>query len=335
MPALASLAKVPASLRDIVRLVEDDLAKVERVFQDERLSDLAVIPEVADYVRGSGGKRIRPALLLLAARLNSHVSERAITLGAVVEYIHTATLLHDDVIDDAGTRRGRSSANKRWGNPTTVLIGDFLYTKSMALALTQDNLGILRLLSEVTLRMIEGQLLEIERAGNLDVTHDDHIDIIRRKTADLFSACMRIGGMLGQAPQDREQALADYGLSLGIAFQMADDLLDFTSTESTLGKPVGHDLREGKVTLPVILALEKASPAARDKIRHVVEDRGFERTSHADLLEIAHATGAIERARQLAARYASNAGEALRKFPASPVRDALLALPDFVLSRSH
>ena len=240
------------ALPDILGLVESDLIRVEGVFRDEFLSDLQVISDVASHVRDAGGKRIRPALLLLASRLFAHSSDRMITLGAVVEYIHTATLLHDDVIDEAATRRGRKSANSRWGNKTTVLIGDFLYTKSMAMALTQDNLGILRLLSDVTLRMIEGQVLEIEREADLRVREDQHIDIIRRKTADLFSACMRIGAMLGNASPKEEQALADYGLALGLAFQMKDDLLDFTASEKALGKPVGLDLREGKLTLPII-----------------------------------------------------------------------------------
>lgn len=334
---LSSLA-VPSAkvlnLREIVALVEEDLARVERVFQEQFLSDLPVIPQVADYVRAAGGKRIRPALLLLAARLHGHSSDRAITLAAVVEYIHTATLLHDDVIDSAATRRGRTSANSRWGNPTTVLIGDFLYTKSMAMALTQDNLGILRILSDVTLRMIEGQLLEIEREGDLGATPDQHLDIIRRKTADLFAACMRIGAILGGAPAAREKAAEAYGLSLGVAFQMADDLLDFTSTEGALGKPVGHDLREGKVTLPVIFALQRATPEARARVQQVIEDRGFQRTSHADLLAIAEETGAIDTARSLAERHAEDARRALDAFPPSNVREALLALPSFVLSRN-
>ena len=214
---------------------------------------MPLVGEIGRYIRDGGGKRIRPALLLLPCRLCGYRGERAILLAAVVEFIHTATLLHDDIIDEATVRRGRRSVNSRWGNDITVLLGDFLYTKSMSMALSQDNLRILRLLSDVTLRMIEGELLEIERNGDLDVSADDHLDIIRRKTAALFSACLRIGGMLGEVGEERERALASYGLNLGICFQMVDDLLDFTADEKVLGKPVANDLREGKLTLPVDL----------------------------------------------------------------------------------
>ncbi|MBP6704751.1 MAG: polyprenyl synthetase family protein [Vicinamibacteria bacterium] len=330
-PVLPSRMALP----DILGLVESDLIRVEGVFRDEFLSDLQVISDVASHVRDAGGKRIRPALLLLASRLFAHSSDRMITLGAVVEYIHTATLLHDDVIDEAATRRGRKSANSRWGNKTTVLIGDFLYTKSMAMALTQDNLGILRLLSDVTLRMIEGQVLEIEREADLRVREDQHIDIIRRKTADLFSACMRIGAMLGNASPKEEQALADYGLALGLAFQMKDDLLDFTASEKALGKPVGLDLREGKLTLPIIYMLEGGDPEIRAKVESVVEDRGFDRVTHAEIVALARRTGALARAEAVAVQQADAARAALSSFKPSAERDALLTLPDFILARDH
>ena len=332
-PAL-DLPKAMA-LRDILGLVEKDLLRVERVFQDEFLSDLRVISEVASHVRDAGGKRIRPALLLLASRLFGHSSDRMITLAAVVEYIHTATLLHDDVIDEASTRRGRKSANAHWGNKTTVLIGDFLYTKSMAMALTQDNLGILRLLSEVTLRMIEGQVLEIEREADLSVREEQHLDIIRRKTADLFAACMRIGAILGDASEEKEHALSAYGLALGLAFQMKDDLLDFTASEKALGKPVGLDLREGKLTLPVIYMLEAGDAEVRRKVERVVEDRGFDQVSHAEIVLLARRTGALARAEEMAIRQAEAARRALSVFAPSKERDALLTLPDFILARDH
>ena len=323
------------SLQDVVGLVETDLVRVERVFREEFLSDLKVISEVASHVRDAGGKRIRPALLLLASRLFGHSSDRMITLGAVVEYIHTATLLHDDVIDEAATRRGRKSANSRWGNKTTVLIGDFLYTKSMAMALTQDNLSILRLLSDVTLRMIEGQVLEIEREADLSVREEQHIDIMRRKTADLFSACLRIGALLGRASEDKERALAAYGLALGLAFQMKDDLLDFTASEKALGKPVGLDLREGKLTLPVIYMLEAGDAEVRARVSAVVEDRNFDRVPHAEIVSLARRSGALQRAEEMARRQAEAARQALAILPPSAEREALLALPDFILARDH
>jgi octaprenyl-diphosphate synthase len=188
----------PADLKEIVSLVEHDLARVEVLFAEQFRSDVGLVAEIGRYVQDGGGKRIRPALLLLASGLCGYKGERAAVLATVVEFIHTATLLHDDIIDQATVRRGRSSVNSRWGNDITVLLGDFLYTKAMATALSRDNLRILRLLSDVTLRMVEGQLLEIERNGDLKVSEAAHLDIVRRKTADLFSACMRIGAMLGE-----------------------------------------------------------------------------------------------------------------------------------------
>jgi octaprenyl-diphosphate synthase len=252
-----------------------------------------------------------------------------------VEFIHTATLLHDDIIDEATVRRGRRSVNSRWGNDLTVLLGDFLYTKSMAMALSQDNLPILRLLSDVTLRMIEGEILEIERNGNLDVTEADHIDIIRRKTADLFSACLHIGAILGDVGEEREQALARYGLNLGICFQMVDDLLDFTAEEEKLGKPVANDLREGKVTLPMIFLLRKAGRPGIDKVTAVLEDRGFGRVSRDEIVRLARENGALDEARALAGQYAETARRDLLVFDRSPYREALEILPDFILARDH
>jgi len=307
-------------LQGIVRLVGDDLIRVEALFAEQARSDVHLVSEIGRYIREGGGKRVRPALLLLAA---------------TVEFIHAATLLHDDIIDEATVRRGRRSVNSRWGNDTTVLLGDFLYTKSMAMALSQDNLPILRLLSDTTLRMIEGEILEIERDGNMEVTEDDHLDLIRRKTADLFAACTRIGALLGEVGDEREQALTSYGLNLGMCFQMVDDLLDFTAEEKTLGKPVASDLREGKVTLPMIFLLRRASAADAEKVRAVLEDRGFRRVTRDEIVRLARDHGALEKARELAEQYAEAAREDLMVFERSPYRDALEALPGFILARDH
>ncbi len=324
-----------AGLKEIVALVEDDLAKVEELFQEQVRSDVKLVAEIARYIQEGGGKRIRPALLLLGARLCGYRGERSILLASVVEFIHTATLLHDDIIDEATVRRGRRSVNSRWGNDITVLLGDFLYTKSMAMALSQDNLPILRLLSDVTLRMIEGEILEIERNGNLDAREADHIDLIRRKTADLFSACLHIGAILGQVGEEKEKALARYGLNLGICFQMVDDLLDFTAEEKTLGKPVANDLREGKVTLPVIFLLRKADRPGIEKVRTVLADRGFGRVSRDEIVRLAREHGALDEARALAEHYAAMARRDLQVFDRSPYREALEILPDFILARDH
>jgi octaprenyl-diphosphate synthase len=322
-------------LREIVRLVEDDLARVEALFAEQARSDVRLVSEIGSYIREGGGKRVRPALLLLASRLCGYQGERAVVLAATVEFIHAATLLHDDIIDEATIRRGRRSVNSRWGNDVTVLLGDFLYTKSMAMALSQDNLPILRLLSDVTLRMIEGEILEIERDGDMQVTEDDHLDLICRKTADLFAACTRIGALLGGVGKEKVEALTSYGLNLGICFQMVDDLLDFTAEEKTLGKPVANDLREGKVTLPMILLLRRAQATDAEKVRAVLEDRGFGRVSREEIVRLARERGALEGAHVLAERYADGARADLRVFAPSAFRDALEALPGFILARDH
>jgi len=324
-----------ADLREIVSLVEDDLVKVEELFEAQVRSDVALVGEIGRYIQQGGGKRIRPALLLLACRLCGYRGDRSILLASVVEFIHTATLLHDDIIDEATVRRGRRSVNSRWGNDVTVLLGDFLYTKSMSMALSQDNLPILRLLSDVTLRMIEGEILEIERDADLDMTADDHLDIIRRKTAHLFSACMRIGAILGDVGKEKEGAIASYGLNLGICFQMIDDLLDFTADEKVLGKPVANDLREGKLTLPAIFLMQRAGARGVEMISAVVQDRGFQRVSPEDVTRLALECGALDEARSLAEEYAAAARADLLVFERSPYREALAALPDFILARDH
>jgi octaprenyl-diphosphate synthase len=324
-----------AGLHEILQLVEDDLVRVETLFESEIRSDVRLVGEIARYIRDGGGKRIRPALLLLARRLFGAPDQRAIVLAGVVEFIHTATLLHDDIIDQATVRRGRRSVNSRWGNDVTVLAGDFLYTKSMAMALSQDNLEILRVLSDVTLRMTEGELLEIETCAELDIDAETHLDIIGRKTADLFSACTRIAGLLAGASEGQVAALARYGWNLGICFQMVDDLLDFTADEAVLGKPVCNDLREGRLTLPAIFLVRRRGDAARALLAGVIEDRGFGRVSREEIVAATRESGALQEARELAERYAEAARRDLDGFELSPYREALAALPDFILARDR
>src|SRR6188472_857452 len=241
-----------ADLAQIFEPIRDDLEKVEQEFARHIQSRVALIPEMGKYIQKSGGKRVRPAVLLMAARLGGYAGERAVLNASVVEFIHTATLVHDDIIDGADVRRGRLAVHSRWGNDITVLLGDYLYIKSMAMALTQESLEIVRLLCDVTLRMIEGELYQLTKTGVVDITEEEHFEIIRRKTAFLFGGCAQIGGMLGEVGAEKEQALREYGFSLGIMFQLVDDLLDFTGAAEALGKPIGGDLREGKITLPLI-----------------------------------------------------------------------------------
>ena len=270
-----AVQKPPTSLElaQLFEPIREDLERVEREFEQHVQSRVELIPQIGRYIQKSGGKRVRPAVLLMAARLSGYSGDAAVLYASVIEFIHTATLVHDDIIDDAELRRGRLAVHSRWGNNVTVLLGDYLYIKSMALALSYDTLDVIRLLCDVTLRMIEGELFQLTKAGDIDITDDEHFEIIRRKTAHLFGGCARIGGLLGKVSTERSDALWEYGFNLGIAFQLVDDLLDYTADESALGKPVGSDLREGKVTLPVIYLLQRGDAEARDLIERVVRER--------------------------------------------------------------
>jgi len=295
-----------------------------------------LIPQIGQYIRTSGGKRMRPAVLLMASRLSGYTGDRAILYAAVVEFIHTATLVHDDIIDDADLRRGRLAVHSRWGNDITVLLGDYLYIKSMALALTHDTLEIVRLLCDVTLKMIEGELYQLTKNGDADITEEEHFDIMRRKTAYLFGGCAQIGGLLGSVSKEREHALREYGFNLGIAFQLVDDLLDYTGDAETVGKPIGSDLREGKVTLPLIhLQRQEPDGIGSRIIRDAVASRSVSEDQWNELRRGLREHASIDYAYRRAIEFADGAKKHLYAFPPSPERDALLALPDYVLSRDR
>jgi octaprenyl-diphosphate synthase len=315
--------------------IRDDLVRVEREFGRHLQSQVTLIPKIGKYIQQSGGKRVRPAVLLMAARLCGYQGERAVTNAAVVEFIHTATLVHDDIIDDSEYRRGRLAVHSQWGNDITVLLGDFLYIKSMSLALSQDSLEIVRLLCDVTLRMIEGELYQLTKNGDIAITEDEHFDIIRRKTAYLFAGCAQIGGMLGESTPEQQGALREYGFNLGIAFQLMDDLLDFTGDAAALGKPVGGDLREGKVTLPIIRLLASADSATRALIAGVVDERSVTLERWAEITRLLNQSGAIDYATARAREYAHAARHKLSAFPDGPERAALSALAEFVLLRDR
>ncbi|MEO7271876.1 MAG: polyprenyl synthetase family protein, partial [Vicinamibacterales bacterium] len=253
----------------------------------------------------------------------------------VVEFIHTATLVHDDIIDQADLRRGRLAVHSRWGNDITVLLGDYLYIKSMGMALTQDSLEVIRLLCDVTLRMIEGELYQLTKAGDVDITEDEHLEIIRRKTAFLFGGCAQIGGMLGGVSPEQETALREYGFNLGVAFQLVDDLLDYTADAAALGKPIGGDLREGKVTLPIIFLLRRGGEAADALIRGVVRDRAVTTEQWREILRLMREHRTTELAYDRAVEYAARAKDSLAAFPPCREREALSALTDYVLARDR
>jgi octaprenyl-diphosphate synthase len=271
-------------------------------------------------------------LLLLAAKLFNYEGRGAVRLGAVVEIIHTATLVHDDIIDEAQTRRGRPAANTQWGNSKCVLAGDWLYMQSFRIALQERNLRILDSLIELTQQMVEGELLQMEKLGQC-ITLEENFDLIYRKTACLFSVCMRMGAILGQATPAEEEKVAQYGRDLGMAFQIVDDVLDLTASESVLGKPVASDLREGKATMAVIHALERCTPAERGAIETILRERAFNGVTHEQILEILNKYGSIEAAHERAAQYAESARKSICTFPDSEIKRALLWAPDFVVSR--
>jgi octaprenyl-diphosphate synthase len=326
--------KTPA-LSQIFEPIRGDLELVDREFVRHVESQVTVIPQIGRYIQTSGGKRVRPAVLLMAARLGGYQGDRAVLYAAVVEFIHTATLVHDDIIDDSELRRGRLAVHSRWGNDITVLLGDYLYIKSMAMALTYDTLDIVRLLCDVTLRMIEGELYQLTKNGDADITEDEHFEIIRRKTAYLFGGCAQIGGMLGRVNPEQEKALQEYGFNLGIAFQVVDDLLDFTGDLAALGKPVGADLREGKMTLPLIHMLQQGEEAGEKIVRDIITSRTASDEQWGELLSLLKKHRSIEYALRRAVEYAERAKKPLYAFPPSSERDALLALPDYVLSRDR
>ena len=291
--------------------------------------------EISRYLLGGGGKRLRPALLLLAAGYAGYRGDSAIRLGAVVELIHSATLIHDDVIDGANTRRGRPSANSRWGNHRSVLAGDWLYMQSFQMALAERNFKILDVLIELTQNMVEGELLQLAKLGRMDLTEQDAVELAERKTACLFAGCARLGAVLGNLGDAGEQAMADYGRFAGLAFQLVDDLLDFTASPEQLGKPVLSDLKEGKVTLPLIYALESDGATGRRLVRTVLEEKGFDSVRPEQITALVHESGALERTRAAALDFASRAKACLNGNGTSDFNRALRTVPDFILDRDN
>ena len=334
--AVHAVEKSSPALSQIFEPIRADLEKVDQEFARHVQSKVQLIPQIGQYIQTSGGKRIRPAVLLMASRLSGYQGDRSILYAAVVEFIHTATLVHDDIIDDSDLRRGRLAVHSRWGNDITVLLGDYLYIKSMAMPLTHDELDIIRLLCDVTLRMIEGELYQLTKNGDAGITEDEHFDIMRRKTAHLFGGCAQIGGMLNKLPGERSQALWEYGFNLGMAFQIVDDLLDFTGDADAVGKPIGSDLREGKVTLPLIhLQQHEKSGRGAAIIRDVITARTVTPEVWHELLRALKEHASIDYAYRRAVEFAERAKKPLYTFPPSSERDALLALPDYVLARDR
>jgi octaprenyl-diphosphate synthase len=321
--------------REILDLVQTDLEKVERVIGLESVASVDAVTTIGRYLQASGGKRLRPILVLLSARLVGEINDAAVRMAAVVEMIHTATLVHDDVIDTARTRRGRPSTNAIWGNHTCVLSGDWLYMQAFQIALRERNFHVLDLLISLTQMMVEGELFQLERLRKIDITEADYMELVDRKTASLFSACARLGALTTGADEATETRLGEFAWNLGMAFQLVDDVLDFTSRESVLGKPVGNDLREGKVTLPLIYALADAPQSDKQLVETVLAEENYESVPFSQILRVIDERNGVARARERATSFIDKANAIIAEFPDSPYRRALAAVAELITERDH
>jgi len=319
---------------EVTPLVADRLQEVEESLCHNLASPIRIVDEIGQFVTEGAGKRVRPTLHLLCTRLCEYEGPHDVLLATVVELIHSATLIHDDIIDGAKTRRGRESVNHRWGNDITVLFGDYMFAKAMELALQAESLPVMQRLADVTLRMTEGEMLQTRYVGRLDLTVDEYLDLVERKTAALFSCCCELAGLLSGVDAERGAALRSYGRHVGLAFQLVDDLLDFTGDSERLGKPTAGDLRGGKVTLAVLDLLSGCGDAERRLVREVMDGRD-DLDAIRRLTETLHESGALERAHERARFHALSAIGELRLFPESPARRALKTLPDLLLFRER
>ena len=319
--------------KDVFRLVESDLEEVERRLRGEAQSAVSLVNDINRYLHDSGGKRLRPAILLLTSKLCGLKGDPVILLSAVVELIHVATLVHDDIIDNSRVRRGHPSVNAKWGSEITVLMGDWLYMTSFHVALQQRDFRILDVLISITRQMVEGELMQLEYNGRLDITEEEQLEICLRKTACLFSGCGRMSGILAKLDPEREEQLSLYGRSLGMAFQLVDDLLDYTGQTTVLGKPVLKDLEEGKVTLPIIFLMRQAKSSERDFLGEVVESQDFSKQNKREILRLIKVYDTLAEVKAIAEKYASEAKQSLVDFPDSIYREALLSVPELVISR--
>jgi octaprenyl-diphosphate synthase len=319
--------------REAFELVERDLQIVEQEIGLESVASVDAITTINQYLQAGGGKRLRPTLLLLTNRLFGPCTDCARRLAAVVEMIHTATLVHDDVIDIAQTRRGRPATNVVWGNHISVLAGDWLYMQAFQIALRERNFHILDVLISLTQMMVEGEILQLERLRRLDVSEADYMELVDRKTASLFSACACLGAAAARSAESDESRAGDFAWNLGMAFQLVDDILDFTSTEKILGKPAGNDLREGKVTLPMIYALERASPEERQAIETVIADASYEHVPLMHILQILERHEGIARAYERAHGFTEKSRAIITVFPESAAQRALHSMLDLVTER--
>lgn len=320
-------------LEQLNALIGSDMKAVDAVIRDRLHSDVVLVRQVAEYIIGAGGKRLRPALVLLAAGAMGYAGRHHHELAAVVEFIHTATLLHDDVVDESALRRGRDTANAMFGNAASVLVGDFLYSRAFQMMVEVDDMRVMRVLSDATNVIAEGEVLQLMNCHDADVDEQRYLQVIRYKTAKLFEAAAQLGAILGGAAPDTERALADYGMHLGTAFQLVDDVLDYSGHEEDTGKHLGDDLAEGKPTLPLIYVMQHGTPEQAACVRRAIEEGG--RDDFVAVLDAIHATGALSHARRQAELEAERAREAIRSLKDTNYREALLQLSLFAVERNH
>jgi octaprenyl-diphosphate synthase len=334
MPSAPAPLKPAAAVPDLARLralVAEDFRATDRLIREELRSDVALINQLSDYIVGGGGKRLRPMLVLLAARACGVGDDRHIKLAAIIEFIHTATLLHDDVVDASSLRRGRETANAIWGNEASVLVGDFLYSRAFQMMVAVNDMRVMRILADATNLIAEGEVLQLLNCNDPDTTEMRYLEVIRRKTATLFQAGAQLGALIAQRPAGEQDALAAYGLHLGNAFQLVDDMLDYSASSGEMGKNAGDDLAEGKPTLPLIHAMFKATPEQRQIIHTAIENGGREHID--EILAIIRRTGALEYTYGCAQRQAQKAIEAIKTLADSVYKTALMELVEFSLER--
>jgi len=322
------------TLQDILKEYKSDMERMEHRIHESLGTDVPLIQQVSKYILGAGGKRFRPLLHLLSARLCGYREHNAeYLLGSVVEYIHTASLLHDDVVDEAKIRRGRSSANSLWGNQASILVGDYLYSKALYHAVRLQNQRVMDVLSETTTTMSEGEVLQLMQIQNADITEADYYRLVECKTGVLISASCRLGAIISKAPLSQEDALTAYGKKLGLAFQITDDTLDYAADQKQLGKALGKDLNEGKVTLPLIYLIRKATAEECDHLRGILQAEAVADGDLVYTLGLMEKYGAVSKALAMAQAFSNEAKAALTVFPDSAPRQALTALADYVVQR--
>ncbi len=321
------------SVDSLLDLVREDMDSVEKMLISSASSEVDILEDICRHILNSGGKRLRPLMLLLAAKTCGYTGNKHINLACVIEYIHTATLLHDDVIDHAEVRRGNSSANKLWGNQSTILAGDFFFSKAFSIAIETGDLKVLKVIATTAKLIAEGETFQVSKTDDPLISEDDYLYIVKNKTAILLAAASRIGGMLGKVPEKTEKALEDYGLNLGIAFQIMDDVMDYYSNENDFGKTIGKDFQEGSITLPFIAALKKSSPEDKAKLIETMQNKSRDSGKLTDVINIINKYQGSSYAINIAKNYTKKAIVSLENIADQENRKPLIKLAEFIMER--